>query len=166
MILSGFRREFFKEATYIYGVYALLELSEGNSATQEEICKKGGLTGLFYVLRECGEGSYAYWLSVVEMLFSTEEVLSKYCTTEILDAVRELSEMDRDNELIKRLLLSITRQEDPGIRDAVARGMCTKEYFNKYYLDWGWVNYGYWRSCADQRAFRCLTCDKDKIKFY
>ena len=103
----------------------------------------------------------------IEVVLSSEKVHKKFCTYERLKWIREFGEGQRRNKDIGRLLLSLTRKEDPRVRDAAVRGVCTKEAFPKCEDDCE-CDKGLYCSkcCVQQKVFRCLTCDKVKIKFY
>ena len=100
-------------------------------------------------------------------LLSSPETHSKYCTPEVIRAVEECHEKHKDSEKIKQFLLSLKREEDPRVRDAAARGVCTKEAFPKCSEECKCDNNIYCpKCCVQQKAFRCLTCDEDKTRFY
>ena len=104
---------------------------------------------------------------IIGTILSSPEIHSKYCTPEVIRNVEECHEKHKDSEKIKQSLLSIKREEDPRVCDAVARGACTKEAFPKCSEDCGPdENFYCPKCCVQQKVFRCLTCDKDKIMLY
>ena len=133
------------------------------------MCEKGGLAVLLKILRMHSNnlillGSCCGTIGVV---LSSPETHSKYCTPEVIRAVEECYEKHKDSGIIKHTLLSLKREEDPRVHDAVARGVCIKEAFPKC----GWwckCDDGYYcpKCCVQQKAFRCLTCDKNEIRLY
>ena len=101
------------------------------------------------------------------MVLSSPEIHSKYCTPEVVRAVEECYEKHKNSEQIKQILLSLKREEDPRVCDAIARGVCTKEAFPKCSEDCQCDENVYCsKCCVQQKAFRCLTCNKDKIWLY
>ena len=125
-----------------------------------EVLKKHG--GNKSVLESC--------CRVIGIVLSSQETHSRFCTDDVLRAVRECSERHKDNEEIKHILLELLREEDPRVKDAVARGVCTKKVFQKWtYIRSGDCEYGLCAEiCVQQKVFRYRTCDKDKeeVKLY
>ena len=146
------------------GCSALLNISDANTSLQKEVCEKGGLDVLLRVLKTHPDNVNVSELccSAIGTVLSSPETSSKYCTPEVIRAVGECSEKHMDSEKIKQSLLSIKREEDPRVCDAVARGACTKEAFPKCSEDCGPdENFYCPKCCVQQKVFRCLTCDKD-----
>ena len=149
------------------GCTALWNTSEGNPSIQEEVCEKGGLPVLLEVLERYADNTKlpASCYGAIGVILSSQKTHSKYCTPEVLDAVRKCSEKHADSKDIKQSLLGLTREEDPRVKDAVSRGVCTKDMFPKCSDECGCEDNFYCpKCCVQQKAFRCLTCDKDEIK--
>ena len=151
------------------GCGALWNTSEGNPSIQEEVCEKGGLPVLLDVLERYADNTNVIesCCGAIGVILSSQKTHSKYCTPEVLDAVRKCSEKHADSKDIRQFLLGLTRVEDPKAKDAVSRGVCTKEMFPKCSDECKCDDNTYCPNCCvQQKAFRCLTCDKDKIRFY
>ena len=151
------------------GCGALWNMSYRSVSLQKEVCEKGVLEDLLRVLREYTDnvGLSETCCAAIGALLSSPEIYSKYCTPEVIRAVEECYEKHKDSEQIKQFLLSLKREEDPRVCDAVARGVCTKEAFPKCSEGCDYDDGFYCpKCCVQQKAFRCLTCDKDKIKLY
>ena len=151
------------------GCWALKSISVANTYFQKDACGKGGLAVLLRVLSEhsgnmdvseacCG---------TIGTILSSPETHYRYCSPEVIKAVEECYGKYKDSEKIKQSLLSLKREEDSRVHDAVERGVCTKGTFLKCNEECECDN-GYYcpKCCVQQRAFRCLTCDKDKIRLY
>ena len=146
-------------------------MPSGSRSIQESICEKGGLPVLLEVLRRYSDNQHMLesCCRAIATVLSSHETHSKFCTPDVLCAIRECSERHIDNEEIKQSYLSLTREGDARVKDAVARGVCTKETFPKCSDECKCDKNAYCpKCCVQQRAFRCRTCDKDKdkIKFY
>ena len=101
------------------------------------------------------------------VILSSQKTHSMFCTPSVLQAVRECSERHRYNAMIKQFFLGLIREEDPRVRDAVSRGVCTKDMFPKCSEECKCdENFYCPKCCVQQKAFRCHTCDKEKTKFY
>ena len=151
------------------GCSILWNIYEGNTTVQKEVCKKGVLDVLLRILKEHSNNQniLGSCCGAVGVVLSSPEVYSKFCTQVVIRTVEECYNKHRDSEQIKQFLLGLKREEDPRVCDSVARGVCTKEAFPKCGEDCGCdENYYCYKCCVQQKAFRCLTCDKDKIKFY
>ena len=150
-----------------WGCRALCNIATESTLLQKGICEKGGLAILLKVLREHSGNALETCITSIDALLSSPETHSKYCTPEVIRAVEECYEKHKDSEKIKHSLLSLKREEDSRVRDAVARGVCTKEAFPKC-SEKCRCDKGYYCSkcCAQQKTFRCLTCDKNKTRFY
>ena len=152
------------------GCGALRNLCVGNALFQKEVCKKGRLEDILRVLKVCtgNENLMCSCCDVLSAILSSPETHSRYCTPEVIRAVEGCYERHKDSEKIKQFLLSLKREEDPRVRDAVARGVCTKEAFQN--CKGCAYDRGYYcpDCCVQQKAFRCFTCDKDKneVKLY
>ena len=147
------------------GCGVLWNISEGNASLQKEVCEKEGLEILLRVLNERSnnKGVSGMLCAAIGTTLSSPETYAKYCTPEVIRVVEECCEKHKDSEKIKQFLLSLKREEDPRVCDAVARGVCTKEVFPKCSENCG-CNRGCYHCpmcCVQQKAFRCLTCDKD-----
>ena len=143
--------------------------SEGNSSVQEKVCEKGGLSVLLEVLEKYSDDQSLLGpcCCAIGVILSSQKTHSKYCTPKVLDTVRNCSVLYEDDEDIGQFLLSLTREEDPRVKDAVSRGVCTKEMFPKCSDECKCDDNVYCpKCCVQQKAFRCLTCDKDEIKLY
>ena len=146
------------------GCSTLWNISYGSTLLQKEVCEKGGLEALLRVLKEHSDNGNVSRVccSAIGTLFSSPEVHSKYCTSEVIKAVEGCYEKHKDSKDVKQFLLSLKREEDPRVCDAFARGVCTKEAFSKCSEDCKCDENIYCpKCCVQQKAFRCLTCDKD-----
>ena len=152
------------------GCCVLWNISDANVSLQKEVCEKGGLEVLLKVLKEHtnNENSSSSCCAAIGTVLSSPEAHSKYCTPDVIKAVEECYGKHKDSEQIKQFLLSLKREEDPRVCDAVARGVCTKEAFPKCSKECQCDENGYYcpKCCVQQKVFRCLTCDKDKIMLY
>ena len=151
------------------GCGTLWNTSFGCSPIQKQVCEKGGLDVLLKVLKKHydNENVLESCCGVIGTVLSSPETHSRFCTDDVLRAVRECSERHKDNKKILQFFLSITREEDPRVTDAVARGVCTKEVFPKCSDDCGSdINVYCPECCVQQKVFRCHTCDKGEVKIY
>ena len=138
--------------------------SFSSTLLQREVLEKGGLAVLLDVLKRHSDNVpiSEECCAALRTVLSSPETHSKYCTPEVIRAVEECYGKHKDSERIKQSLLSIKREEDPRVRDAVARDVCTKEALPKCSDDCGSDKGGYCpKCCVQQKVFRCLTCDKD-----
>ena len=104
--------------------------------------------------------------STIGVILSSQKTHSMFCTTNVLQAVRECGEGHR-LYMVKKFFFGLIREEDPKVRDAVSRGFCTKHMFPKCRKKCGCdENFYCSKCCVQQRAFRCHTCDKEEIRFY
>ena len=151
------------------GCGALYNMTAESASLQKEACEKGVLEVLLKILKEHSNNLDVSreCCGVVRALLSSPETHSMYCTPEVIRAIEECYEKHKDSEQIKQPFLSLKREEDPRVREAVARGVCTKEAFPKCSESCE-CDEGYYcpKCCVQQKAFRCLTCDKDKARFY
>ena len=151
------------------GCNVLWNVAEANPTIQKEVCEKRGLETLLRTLKEHtdNENLSSSCCGAIGTLLSSPEAHSKYCTPDVIKAVEKCHKKHNDPEQIKQFLLSLKREEDPRVRDAVARGVCTKEAFPKCSEKCRCDENVYCsKCCVQQKVFRCLTCDKDKIKLY
>ena len=147
-----------------WGCCALGNIVEGNTSLQKGLCEKGGLEVLLMVLKENSnnEELLGSCCGAIGAVLSSSETHSKYCTPEVIRAVEVCHEKYKYSEDIKQFLLSLKREEDPRVLDAVARGVCTKEAFPKCSEECGSdENYYCPKCCVQQKVFRCFTCDKN-----
>ena len=151
------------------GCGALWNITTVNTSLQIEVCKKGGLIVLLKVLsRHTGN---VHLLSMccgaIGTVLSPLKIYSKPFMPDVIRAVEECYEKHKDSGIIKHTLLSLKREEDPRVHDAVANNMCTKEAFPKCSESCDCEENVYCpKCCVQQRAFRCLTCDKDNVRLY
>ena len=156
-------------AIHFVGAGLLWNISFASTKLQREVCEKGGLNVLLRVLKSHPADEYLLGscCSGISLVLSSPETYSKFCTPDVIRAVGECYEKHKDSEQIKQSLFSLKREEDPRVRDAVARGACTKEAFPKCNEDCSSDMGSYClKCCVQQKVFRCLTCDKDKIRLY
>ena len=155
------------------GCWALRNMSTGNRSVQKSVCEKGGLSALLGALGGCSNSSSGQGMlaacccGAIGAVLSSQETHTKFCTPDVLRAARECRERHGGDEMVRQSCLGLAREEDAGVRAAAARGVCTKEAFprcsDKCKCDEG----AYCpRCCAQQRAFRCRTCDKSEVRFY
>ena len=151
------------------GCSALYNMITGSVTFQKEVCENGGLAVLLRVLREHTDNVHVSeaCCSAIGAALSPSKTHSKYCTPEVIKAVEECYEKHKDSETIKQFLLGLKREEDSRVCDAVARGVCTKKAFPKCSEDCECDKNIYCpKCCVQQKGFRCLTCDKSKIRLY
>ena len=150
------------------GCCVLRSMSKWNNSVQKNVCERGGLDVLLEVLKEHGgnKSVLRYCCGAIRTVLSSQETRSRFCTDDVLRAVRECGERHEGNKQAFQFLLRLLREEDPRVKDAVARGVCTKEAFPKCSDDCG-CDEGYYcpKCCVQQKVFRCHTCDKDKEEF-
>ena len=151
------------------GCGALWCFAEGCTSLQKEVCEKGGLAVLLKALKEHSNNMNTSedCCIAIGVVLSSTETHTKYFTPEVIRVVEECYEKHKDYEQIKQFLLSLKREEDTRVHDAVARGVCTKEAFPKC-REKCECDEGIYcpKCCVQQKAFRCLTCDKDKVWLY
>ena len=152
-----------------YGLILVDRILSGDAELQNEFCENGGIRELIRILT-----NFKYILDVSEKCseviakaISSPEVYAKYYTRDILKAVDESCEVHSGSVVLRQALNSILRKEDPRVRDAVSRGVCTKEAFPECNEDCRCDENVYCPNCCvQQKAFRCLTCDKDETRLY
>lgn len=156
------------------GCDALCNISSGDFSFLKEIYGKGGLTILLEVLKKHNDDNNNTYLielccTVIVMIFSSQKVYSKIFTQDVLSAVRECYKKHKDSERIRHCFFCLAREEDPRVKDAVSRGVCTKDAFPRCRDDCK-CDEGYYcpKCCVQQKMFRCHTCDKSKnmSRFY
>ena len=146
------------------GCVALWNMSYGSTLFQKEACEKGRLAVLLKVLKRHSknEDLMDTCCATVGTVLSSPETHTKYCTPEVIKAVEACYEKHKGSEQINQFLLSLKRDEDLRVCDAVARSVCTKEAFPKCSEECQCDDNIYCpKCCVQQKAFRCLTCDKD-----
>ena len=60
------------------------------------------------------------WEAVEEVL-SSKKTYSKFCTTEVLNAFKKWCEKHKEDEVIDKHLLTLTREVDTVVKDAVTK---------------------------------------------
>lgn len=152
-----------------YGCGALKSILEANHSIQEYACENGCIDILLIILKIyanhkaiCGAATEA-----LGIILSSKELRSEYCTEEVLDTVRIASEKHKDSEKILHFYNGLSVEGDSKVSGAVARGVCTNDVIPKCGTECGSDEGGYCpKCCVQQKAFRCLTCDKGKFKVY
>lgn len=153
------------------GCRALWSLSLGNSSIQKDICEKGGLVLLVFILSTniADEGMVEMCCGTIGMVLSSQETQSKYCGPDILVTIEGCHKNYRDSKSLEQFYFELTKVEDKKVKDAVSKGICTKELYPKC-RDRCACDKGVHcpDCCVQQKAFKCLTCDKDKkcLKLY
>ena len=160
---------------------AVWNMIEGNTEAQIKACDREINTLLLNILKEKGlsqdqdqdkdkdqkQDLISTAIGGLGVLLSSVDSHAIYCTPEVLEVVEECHEKYKDSEQIKQFLLGLKREEDPRVRDAVERGVCTKEIFpkciEKSLCD---DNFYCHKCCVQQKVFRCLTCNKEGLEFY
>lgn len=100
-------------------------------------------------------------------ILSSQKNYTKYCTPNILELAKECKERHMESEENKCFFLGLMREEDPRIRDAVSRGVCTKSVIPGCKNDCEFDKNVYCpKCCIHQKVFRCYTCDENENKFY
>lgn len=152
------------------GCFALYWTLRANHSNQKYSCEKGCINLLIGILSIHGSHkllSKACCMTLGSVL-SSDGLHSKYCTEDALNAVQECCGTHEDSEEILPLLLSLMREEDPRVKDAVSRNVCTNEVIPKCGdgddCDLDGDDYCP-KCCVQQKAFRCFTCDKE-VKYY
>ena len=148
---------------------ALNNITRGNTKNQLEACRNNFDRIALKVLVTRGEtaSNARKYLGVLGTLLSSEETRKLFLTGETLliinNCYRELSESVE----VCHFYRAIIREEDPRVREAVARGACTKIIFPKCDAACG-SDEGYYceSCCVQQKAYRCLTCDKEAPLLY
>ena len=151
------------------GCIALWNISEASPQIQKDVCEKGGLSLLLDVLKMYKDDKklLGSCCGAIGVILSSQENHSRFFTPKVLNCVRECYERHRDSEKISQFFLGLTRAEDPRVSDAVSRGVCTKEAFPKCSDDCKCDENVYCpKCCVQQKAFRCHTCDKERVKLY
>lgn len=69
--------------------------------------------------------------ATIGTILSLREVGSKFCTSNVLNAVRKCSERYKGSEQILRIYKSLTRGENPIVKEAVSQNKCTKDVLPK-----------------------------------
>ena len=153
-----------------HGCWTLENVSSMALTFQKGICEKGGLEVFLKVLSvhlnnpDVSDGSC---LAIRATLMSPE-THAKYCTPEVIRAVEEYYEKYPFSAIVNMTVYSLKREEDSRIRDAVSRGVCTKEYFPKCSEDCQCNEDCCYcpKCCVQQRAFKCFTCNKNRPRLY
>lgn len=173
MILSVMKAHIDDVEVCKQGCSILWSMPEGSCAIQKEACEKGGLAILLEVLRKHNSNSNATvdlleaCCGAIGIVLSSHEVYSKYCTQDVLGTVRECYERHKESEQIKQFLLGLTREGDARVQEAVAGGVCTKEGFPKCRYGCECDENIYCpQCCAQQKVFRCYSCDKNEVRLY
>ena len=168
--MNGIRRFIKNRDIFRDGWKTLMNISEGNCSVQEAICANGGLWTLLDALRMPNrfyrETDWDLYCRTIEVVLSSTEVHSKFCTASVLDAVEKWSKEHKGDERVERFLSSLKRVEDPRVRDAVSNHECTQEAFPEH-CGCKWVKgVNCPKCCVRQKVFRCIRCDKKEVKFY
>ena len=151
------------------GCIVLSNISEADYSTQKEACERGGVGTILNVLIFHGGNRKICEIScwALCVILSSQDMHSRFCTDDVLSAVQECCEMHEDPEMVLQCLLTLMREEDSRVTDAVARGVCTKEVFLEFRKNCGCAEGDYCpECCVQQRAFKCLTCDKCETRLY
>lgn len=151
------------------GCIILWNISEFKCPAQQEVCEKKGLNTILELL-ETNEQDLeltSLCFCTIGIILSSQESYSKFCTQEILGAIKKYNEEHKDSEELNKVFLGLIREEDPKVKEAVSKGVCTKDMFPKCGILCGCDEGFYCPNCwVQQKVFRCYTCDKDKNKFY
>lgn len=142
---------------------------EGSYKVQSVACTVGIVSTLLDMMKtpdvidDCSDEV----IGALGVLFSSNKSLSEYCTPGVLSEIEAFCGEHCRSDQSRMFLLGIKREEDPRVRDAISRGVCTKDAFPKcadsclcdenYYCE---------KCCVQQKVFRCLECDKDTFNFY
>ena len=142
---------------------------EGSYKVQSAACTVGIVSTLLDIMKipEISDERSGSIMGSIGLLFSSEKSLTEHCTPEVLSEIEAFCRKHEDSKKARMFLMGIKREEDPRVRDAISRGVCTKDAFPKcaegklcdenYYCE---------ECCVQQKVFRCLECDKDTFNFY
>ena len=169
IVLEAMNKHIANHEICYLGCIALSNISEADYSAQKESCERGGVGTILNVLRLHGGNrkvcEISCWAFCV--ILSSQDMHSRFCTEGVLSAAQECCEKHEDSKMVLQCLLSLMREEDSRATDAVARGVCTKEVFPKCGNDCGSDKGNYCpECCVQQRAFKCLTCDKCEGMLY
>ena len=159
-----------KQKKFLSRCFPLSIISEADYSAQKEVCERGGIDTLLNVFgshRGSSKEVFEICCRALCVILSSQNTYSRFCTDDVLAAVQECCEVYEDSVIILQSLLSLMRNDDPRVKDAVTRGVCTKKAFPKCGNECGCDEGIYCpKCCVQQKVFRCLTCDKDKVKLY
>lgn len=155
------------DCVYIYGCSVLIAITKWNGAIQEEVCNKGGLKVFLKGLESNDLCCRMLCWEAVEEVLSSKKTYSEFCTTEVLNAFKKWCEKCKEDEVIDKHLLTLTREVDTVVKDAVTKSVCTKKAILESRCKCSCKEGVYCpRCCARQNVFRCHTCDKEEVKLY
>ena len=169
IVLEAMNKHIANHEICYLGCIALSNISEADYSAQKESCERGGVGTILNVLRLHGGNrkvcEISCWAFCV--ILSSQDMHSRFCTEDVLSAAQECCEKHEDSKMVLQCLLSLMREEDSRATDAVARGACTKEVFPKCGNGCRSDKGDYCpECCVQQRAFKCLTCDKCETRLY
>lgn len=143
-----------------YGSKALLNVARGNIDVQNKVRERKGVETLLGVL-----GEYKDDLRIMEPCFGaiaallSSEVPSSSTLKKTYDTLKKVSKGHEDSPVIKQALLELLRGEDPEVKSAISRGVCTAA-----------ASEGGKAKCSECRKqqwmYTCYDCDKDTQIFY
>lgn len=148
---------------------AIWSIVEGSTEIQNIACSNNIPSLLLDILKipDADEKTAGSVVGALGSLFSSSETLSKYCNSDVFGVVEECCKKYSESDELKMHLLGLKREEDPKVRDAISRGVCTKDAFPKCSDDCMCDENFFCEKCfVQQKVFRCLECDKDVLNLY
>ena len=97
-----------------YGYDALHKILECNHSTQEYACEKGCINALLDVLKDHAdnESSCVLVMRVLGEIFSSPDLRSKYCTEEVMNAIRGCSEKHKNSSVFLLAYIWFVRKKN------------------------------------------------------
>ena len=151
------------------GCRALKNITEANVFNQKQVCESGLVEIICEVLsvNQKNSESVIRACGALGVVLSNQELYEKYCTPQVIETVKKTVEAYSNNEQLKLFAMGLQRQEDERIKDCIAKGVCTKTAFPKCSDECKCDENAFCaKCCVQQKCYRCLDCDKDKLKLY
>lgn len=147
------------------GCYAIKKITEASYSAQQVFFDKGGMSVLLRILKRHENNIEALdpCFCAIGVVLSASEVASKYCNEDVIKAITECYKDYIGFTKFTHFFDGLIRKENSLVKEAVLKGVCTKDMFPKCDDNCGSdKNYYCLKCCVQQKAFRCLTCDSDK----
>ena len=168
-ILEIMRRHIGNDRICGYGCGTLKNILEANCTTQSYACEKECVELLLYILRIYADHKYICEAGVetLGIILSSQRTHSMFYTEEIVNTVQSIRKRHESSIKILQGLIGLVREEDQRVLEAVRRGSCTKTALPKCRGDCKYDENGYCSNCCiQQRVYKCITCDKSRVKLY